>query len=165
MEGRTSFLHFINHSSHSSLWKTCPQGKILTTSPRWNESIQIAHSSFEKYFCDFDFVLTFPCLEVEVEGTDSRSAISEEEIGGGGGSVEVDVTGRPRTEECIEWNGGREAVVGDLGVGNSGSEDESSFSHTISGVQILSGKERTTMGGALSASRCLPVSLTPRRLR
>lgn len=126
--------------------------------------MQIAHSSFEKYFCDFDFVLTFPGF-VEVEGTDSGSAISEEEIGGGGGSVEVDVFGRPRTEECIEWNGGREAVVGDLGVGDSGSEDESSFSHTISGVQILSGKERTTMGGALSASRCLPVSLTPRRLR
>ena len=43
----TSFLHFINHSSHSSLWNTCPQGKILTTSPRWNESMHIAHSSLE----------------------------------------------------------------------------------------------------------------------
>jgi hypothetical protein len=89
----------------------------------------------------------------------SASAISEEDIGGGGGNVEVLVTGMECREECIEWNGGREAVFGDLGVGDSGSEDESSFSHTISGVQIRSGRERTTMGGALSASRCLLVSL------
>jgi hypothetical protein len=43
-------------------------------------------------------------------------------------------------------------------VGESGSDEESSFSHTISGVQIRSGSERTTIGGALSASLCLPVS-------
>jgi hypothetical protein len=35
------------------------------------------------------------------------------------------------------------------------SESESSFSQTISGVQIRSGRESTTSGGARSASRCL----------
>ena len=44
-------------------------------------------------------------------------------------------------------------------MGESGSDEESSFSHTMSGVQIRSGSERTTIGGALSASLCLSVSL------
>lgn len=72
--------------------------------------------------------------------------------------------GTDMREECIEWNGGREPDVGCFGeaVGVvSASEDESSFSQAISGVQTRSGNDRTTMGGARSASRCLASVTAP----
>lgn len=50
---------------------------------------------------------------------------------------------------------GAEAGVGETGESLS---SESSFSQTMSGVQILSGRERTTRGGARSASLCLAIS-------
>jgi hypothetical protein len=102
---------------------------------------------------------------VEVEVDDSEviggSATSLAEIGGGGGRVELAPVPVVVNEECIEMNAGRVDLGLCVGVGESGSEEESSFSHTISGVQIRSGSERTTIGGALSASRCLLCQLCP----
>jgi len=45
--GRTSFFHPFNQPSISSLWKTCPQGRIRTTSPSWKSSRQIEHCEDE----------------------------------------------------------------------------------------------------------------------
>jgi hypothetical protein len=119
----------------------------------------MAHSSFEKYFCDF---LLFCCLATagwscDEDGkavSEARSAASSADIGGGGGNL-IDWR-----EECIEMNGGRDDGAFGEAVGVvSGSEDESSFSQAISGVHTRSGRERTTIGGARSASRCLMFSL------
>ena len=153
----TSFLHFNNHSSHSSLWKTCPQGKIRTTSPRWNESMQMAHSSLLKYFFPWlmpDFERFF-LLGPEAHGWSSSCTAggvvtSEGLMGGGGGMVvgAADVGEAGRGDDCLlgrlEREGARDAV----------SESES-FSQTISGDQIRSGRDKTRRGGARSASRCL----------
>jgi len=119
----------------------------------------MAHSSLEKYFCDF---LLFCCLATagwscDEDGkavSEARSAASSADIGGGGGSL-IDWR-----EEGIEMNGGRDDGAFGEAVGVvSGSEDESSFSQAISGVHTRSGRDRTTIGGARSASRCLMVSL------
>jgi len=137
--GLTSLRHFNNHSSHSSLWKTCPHGNIRTISPLWKASIQIAHSSFEKYFFPVDdFVRSFwrsEVLAAEARGSGTGMAggvrISAGEMGGGA------------------------SVATEREVGVWSESSESSFSQTMSGVQIRSGRERTTSGGARSASRCL----------
>jgi len=88
--GLTSLRHFNSHSSHSSLWNTCPQGSILTISPRWNESMQIAHSSLEKYFLPAvvwdkpDFVRCFlrDPLACAVAGADNSGTESASTGGG-----------------------------------------------------------------------------------
>ena len=138
--GLTSFRHFNNHSSHSSLWNTCPHGSILTISPRWKASMQIAHSSFEKYFFAVDFVrglcLSEP-LAIPAGGGPSGSETGTETAGG--------------VRTSAGEIGGGPSVVGEPWSDSS----ESSFSHTISGVQTRSGRDKTTRGGARSASRCL----------
>lgn len=85
-------------------------------------------------------------------------ATSEAEIGGGGGRPLV--VGMESRDDFFELYCGRdrdgEAGALARGVGVSDvSDDESSFSQAMSGDQIRSGSERTTMGGARSASRCL----------
>ena len=74
-------------------------------------------------------------------------AISERVIKGGGGINELFLD------------------VEDAGVGEAGPEGEAdsdseseSFSHTISGDQMRSGKDKTSRGGALSASFCLDLA-------
>lgn len=101
----TSFRHFINHSSHSSLWKTCPHGKIRTISPFSNASIQIAHSSLEKYrlvgrLC---FLLSRlgPALVVEDGSGEWARSVGEKD------ALFSVKDGRSGGEEMIEgWMGG-----------------------------------------------------------
>lgn len=105
----------------------------------------MAHSSRLKYFLagfDPDFERDF-FLDPEGSGSDSGStaggvATSKGVMGGGGGIVEAESEGE----------------VDRIGVEGAKGEDAfESFSQTMSGVQIRSGSDRTSNGGARSASR------------
>lgn len=58
--GRTSFFQPFNHPSISSLWKTCPQGRIRTTSPSWKSSRQIEHCERERGQRGFEATCSSP---------------------------------------------------------------------------------------------------------
>lgn len=95
-----------------------------------------------------------------------EGATSEAEIGGGGGRPLV--VGMERRDDFFELYCGLdldgEAGALARGVVSDESDAESSFSQAMSGDQIRSGKERTTIGGARSASRCLYGSAEAYRL-
>lgn len=112
----------------------------------------MAHSSLLKYRrpaeCP-DFELDFfrdPLASAGLNvSTAGGVATSERVIKGGGGIVGF-------VEEAAE------AGEGDGGPEAEGESVSESFSHTMSGDQIRSGKERTSRGGARSAFFCLVFS-------
>jgi hypothetical protein len=124
----------------------------------------------EKYFFPPLLVRFFLCdADLDPLGRDTAGSDGSEtsiaggvrksagEIGGGGGTSGsmkdvVDVRGESGGAEV-----GEQAEVGEPGGGPS---ESSSFSHTMSGVQIRSGRDRTSSAGARSASRWLEASIT-----
>ena len=143
-------------------------------SPRWKDSIQIAHSSLPKYFCPPPLRLCACDLALEplasaLAGSFSRFAreglmaprfgveICAGVINGGGGIVLLVGDGESGTkwiEECAECVECAEWWL-EIECRSASCSLSVSFSHTISGDQTRSGREKTTSAGARSASRTL----------
>lgn len=152
-------------------------------SPFSNASIQIAHSSLEKYrlagrLCFLLFRLG-PALSVEEDSGGWAGRVGEKDglvsvkggrsggeemiegwIGDGGlvcdGSASVGSFKISLWESCTSCSSVSRLLSPPSGLGLPGPSDESSsFSQTISGVQTRSGRLRTTIAGARSASRWL----------